>query len=358
MTRSENRASEKTNRDFAFDMTTKRDLEEQVATLTEELKRLQEDTPRVTLRSKPPALKLEDVATDKQFEAFNTWWTLVTRWRKRLATNANFKDDLFILDVLDLTHSCPRLTTAINVLELSQKMPTNLDQLKKLIIDTYRLKAAGYTAYLEFNKLRQQKLTPRELLLKLEQLAAQTNADPESPNVSHEVLVNTFRSALWPDVQREIESICLRDKLDGRAVRDLTQIDTLLELAEFVYDQLKRRQEDSRRLREQKEKLKNNDQLKVNNVQILQRRPRWAELPEETKNNIREFQKTHKPPFAAAQLTAAKQLGVCTKCGLYGHFAAKCRVDIAKKAINNLTVPVVSPPSEDQQSKQGKGSGC
>ena len=118
--------------------------------------------------------------------------------------------------------------------------PDSLETFFKLIVNTYRIKPLGEVATELFRSARQGKRTPREYLVHLEELQLDIDIDATvDEKISPELLYYKFKTTLWKDIQDELQTMIAKEKLNpGGPQRDISTIDLLLPVVEFIHDHL------------------------------------------------------------------------------------------------------------------------
>ena len=356
---------------------TKEDLKHQVDVLTEQLSLLQDKESAGSTRL--DKLNIDKLTPKEQSVQLDVWFATVRRqYKKRKAAKPNLAEEAFLLDVVERMEG--ESMRAYLVLEKTGSEPTTITDLENFIRNTFLIKPQGEAAYSEFKLARQQKRTPREYLLHLKSLAALSNGDAEAGDISDEMIFFKFKTTLWEVIQNTIEKTVREDRIQfkqGMIVkqRDLTTVEKYLPLAEHVYEEIIKNQQQAAKDRDRRNdrppnqvnrNVNNNAGGAVNNISSvgnIQQPPSqptggiplYKDLADGEKAKIFEFQKAKVFPLTSdADKKTAMTFKLCFNCGKYGHRSNKCRV--VKNNVNAVNAGENNAAANSQHDS-GKDSG-
>jgi len=194
--------------------------------------------------ARPKTFSFHNVGDDTLSEAFEAWWSSVTRWYgRRKARQPDLEESESVVDLLDMIQG-PKCAV-LNSLYEKGTLPQNLGAFKALLIQLHRIRPSSEAAYKEFERAYQKRdMTVRHYLLHLEELQRKVNLGDGKliPHVSDEMVLLKLRSSVWIGIRDQLRAKLEVDKLDGNE-RPLETMEDWLELLEYCEERHARERE-------------------------------------------------------------------------------------------------------------------
>eukprot|EP00963_Diacronema_lutheri_P008477 scaffold753_cov390-Pavlova_lutheri.AAC.9 len=193
--------------------------------------------------ARPKTFSFHNVGEDTISEAFEAWWSSVTRWYGRCkARQPHLEESESVVDLHDMIQG-PKCTV-LNSLYEKGTLPQDLGAFKKLLAHLYRIRPSSEAAYKEFEKAYQKRdMSVRHFLLHLEELQGKANLGDGKliPHINSEMLLK-LRNNVWIGIRDQLRAKLEVDKLDGNE-RPLETMEDWLELLEYCEKRHARKRE-------------------------------------------------------------------------------------------------------------------
>ena len=198
----------------------------------------------VEMITKPKTFSFHNMGEENLSEAFEAWWSSVTRWYgRRKARHPELEEAESVVDLLDIIQG-PKCAVLDSLYEKGT-LPQDLGAFKKLLPQLYRIRPSSEAAYKEFEKAYQRRdMSVRHFLLHLEELQRKANLGDGKliPHISNDMVLHKLRSSVWIGIRDQLRAKLEVDKLDGNE-RSLESIEDWLDLLEYCEERHAREKE-------------------------------------------------------------------------------------------------------------------